>query len=87
MTSHKKTKKEYYEYTIFYRIVELIYTAFYINTGILSCLNKSGGSVLESPPIMPADVLGVALKETHYVAFEYQASDASGVGFYEIMMV
>ena len=35
---------------------------------------------------MSADVSGVALKETDYVAFECQAFDASGVGFYEIVM-
>ena len=35
---------------------------------------------------MPADVLGVALKETDYIAFECQAFDTSGVGFYEIVM-
>ena len=43
-------------------------------------------TVLESPPSMPADVLGVALKETDYIAFECQAFDTSGVGFYEIVM-
>ena len=69
MTSHKINKKKH-ECTIFYRIAELIYTAFFINTGIPSCMNKSGGSILESPPSMPADVSGVALKETDYVTFE-----------------
>ena len=48
-------------------------------------MNKSGGSILESLPSMPADVSGVALKETDYVAFECQSFDASGVGFYEII--
>ena len=43
---------------------------------------------MESSPLgMPADVLGVALKETDYIAFECQIFDASGVGFYEIMMI
>ena len=50
-------------------------------------MNKSGGSILESPPSTPADVAGVALKETDYVAFECQEFDPSGVGFYEIVMV
>ena len=36
---------------------------------------------------MPADLSGIALKETDYVAFECQAFDASSVGFYEIVMV
>ena len=36
---------------------------------------------------MPADVSGVALKETKYIAFECQTFDASSVGFYEIVMV
>ena len=36
---------------------------------------------------MPVDVSGVALKETDYVAFDCQAFDASGVGFYKIVMV
>ena len=35
---------------------------------------------------MPADVSGVALKETDYIAFEYQAFNASGVSFYQIVM-
>ena len=48
-------------------------------------MNKSGGSILESLPSMTADVSGVALKETDYVAFECQSFDASGVGFYEII--
>ena len=30
---------------------------------------------------MPANISGVALKETDYIAFECQAFDASGVGF------
>ena len=51
-------------------------------------MNKNGGNILESTPSMPADVSGVALKETDYVIFECQAFDASGVvGFYEIVMV
>ena len=50
-------------------------------------MNKSEGSILESPPSIPADVSGVALKETDYIAIECQAFDASGVGFYEIVMV
>ena len=50
-------------------------------------MNKNAGSILESSPIMPADVSGVALKETDYIALECQAFDASGVGFYEIVMV
>ena len=58
-----------------------------INTGISSCMNKSEGSILESPPSIPADVSGVTLKETDYIAIECQAFDASGVGFYEIVMV
>ena len=84
MTSHKI--KIFYEYTIFHRVAELIYTAFFTNTGIPSCMHKSWGSILESQPSMSADVSGVALKETDYVAFECQAFDASGVGFYEIVM-
>ena len=36
---------------------------------------------------MSADVSGVTLKETDYVAFGCQAFDASGIGFYEIVMV
>ena len=36
---------------------------------------------------MPANISGVALKETDYIAFECQAFDASGVGFYETVMV
>ena len=36
---------------------------------------------------MPADVSGVVLKETDYIASECQAFDASVVGFYEIVMV
>ena len=50
-------------------------------------MNKSEGSILESPPSIPADVSGVALKETDYIAIECQAFDASSVGFYEIVMV
>ena len=50
-------------------------------------MNKSGGSILESSPSMPAEVSGVALKETDYVALECQTFDASGVRFYEIVMV
>ena len=50
-------------------------------------MNNIGGSILESPPSMLADVSSVALKETDYVAFECQAFDASGVGFYEFVMV
>ena len=50
-------------------------------------MNKSGGSILQSPPSMPADVSGVSLKETDYITFEFQAFDASGVGFYEIVML
>ena len=50
-------------------------------------MNKSEGSILESPPSIPADVSGVTLKETDYIAIECQAFDASGVGFYEIVMV
>ena len=50
-------------------------------------MNKSEGSILESPPSIPADVSGVALKETDYIAIECQAFDASRVGFYEIVMV
>ena len=87
MTPHKLIKKKYYEYTIFYRIAELIYSGFLVNTGIPSCMNKSGGSILELPSSMPADVSSVAPKETDYIAFESQAFDASGVGFYEILMV
>ena len=83
MTSHKIKK---YEYAIFYRIAGLIYTASFINTGIPSCMNKSRESILELPPSMPADVSGVALKETD-VALQCQAFDASGVGFYEIVIV
>ena len=49
-------------------------------------MNKSGGSILESPPSMP-DVSGVAPKETDFVAFECQAFDASGIAFYQIVMV
>ena len=86
MTSHKINKK-YYEYTIFYRIAELIYTGFFINTGIPSCMDKSGGSILESPQSMHVDVSGVALKETDYIALECQVFDASGIGSYEIVMV
>ena len=87
MTSHKINKK--YEYTIFYRIAELIYTGFFINTGIPipSCMDKSGGSILESPQSMHVDVSGVALKETDYIALECQVFDASDVGSYEIVMV
>ena len=36
---------------------------------------------------MPADLWGVALKETDYIAFECQPFDAFGVGFYKIVMV
>ena len=36
---------------------------------------------------MSADVSGVTLKETDYAAFGCQAFDASGIGFYEIVMV
>ena len=72
---------------MFYKIAELICTAFFINTGIPSCMNKSGKSILGSPPSIPADVSGVSLKETDYIAFEFQVFDASGVGFYEIVMV
>ena len=68
MTSHKINKK--YEYAIFYRIAELIYTAFFINTGITSSMSKSGESILESPPSMPANVSEVPLKETDYITFE-----------------
>ena len=50
-------------------------------------MNKSGGSILESPPSIPADVSGVALKENDYVAFDCQEFDPSGVGFYEVVMV
>ena len=50
-------------------------------------MNKSEESILESPPSTPADVSGVALKETDYIAIECQAFDVSGVGFYEIVMV
>ena len=35
---------------------------------------------------MRGDASGVALKETDYIASECQAFDASGVGFYEIVM-
>ena len=58
-----------------------------VNTGIPSCMNKSGGSILELSSSMPADVSSVAPKETDYIAFECQAFDAFGVGFYEILMV
>ena len=44
-------------------------------------MNKSGESILESSPSIPEDVSGVALNETDYIAFGYQALDASGVGF------
>ena len=37
--------------------------------------------------VSPTDVLGVAEKETDYIAFEYQTFDASGVGFYEVVMI
>ena len=50
-------------------------------------MNKSGGSILESPLSMPAGVSGVALKETDYIAVKCQAFDASSVGFFEIVMV
>ena len=50
-------------------------------------MNKSGGSILESPPSMPADVSDGALKEIDYIAFECQAFGASSLGFYEIVMV
>ena len=50
-------------------------------------MNKNGGSILESFPSMPTDVSGVALKENDSIAFECQAFDASGVGFYKIVMV
>ena len=50
-------------------------------------MHKSWGSILESQPSMSADVSGVTLKETDYVAFGCQAFDASGIGFYEIVMV
>ena len=76
-----------FEYTIFYRITELIYTAFFTNTGIPSCMNKGGEILMKSLSSMPADISGVALKETDYTAFECQAFDASGVGFYETMTV
>ena len=49
-------------------------------------MNKSRESILELPPSMPADVSGVALKETD-VALQCQAFDASGVGFNEIVIV
>ena len=42
---------------------------------------------MESSRSIPANVSGVALKETDYIAFEYQAFDASCVGFYEIVMI
>ena len=45
------------------------------------------GSILESFPSIPVDVLGVAPKETDYFAFECHAFDASGDGFYEIVIV
>ena len=35
-------QKKYYENIIFQRIAELIYTAFFINTGIACCMNKMG---------------------------------------------
>ena len=47
-----------------------MYTAFFINTGIPSCMSKKEGSILESLPSMPEDVSGVALKETDYIALE-----------------
>ena len=50
-------------------------------------MNNSWGSILELPSSMPADVSSVAPKETDYIAFECQAFDAFGVGFYEILMV
>ena len=50
-------------------------------------MHKSWGSILESQPSMSADVSGVTLKETDYAAFGCQAFDASGIGFYEIVMV
>ena len=82
-----QNKQKKNEYTIFYRIAKLMYTAFFINTGIPSCMSKKEGSILESLPSMPEDVSGVALKETDYIAIECQAFDASVVGFYEIVMV
>ena len=50
-------------------------------------MSKSGESILESPPSMPANVSEVPLKETDYITFECSAFDASGVDFYEIVMV
>ena len=47
-------------------------------------MNKGGESIMKSLSNMPANISGVALKETDYIAFECQAFDASGVGFYEI---
>ena len=50
-------------------------------------MNKIGESLLKSVPSMSADISGVALKEIDYVAFEFQAFDASVVGFYETVMI
>ena len=49
-------------------------------------MNKGGESIMKSLSNMPANISGVALKETDYIAFECQAFDAFGVGFYEIVM-
>ena len=41
--------------------IQLIYTAFFINTCMPSYMNKSEESILELFPSMPVDVSGVSL--------------------------